>query len=187
MSAKNNPLESLTAWMENVEGASLEELRELRRELGDDVEGSEREFITMLRGKLGRGEKTADAAEPGAAAPLEGLLGTCNRLGLLPAQVADAAGLSLTLLAKLDRRLISYGSVPREVINRLARSLRCGAGQVSEYLSGGGPQFVAGAQYKASSAPVLPNQQNFAEAVRSDRTLSPDRKAELLALSAEDE
>lgn len=48
-----HPLDCITNWMENLEGASLDELRTIRRALGHDVETSEREFLAMLRGRTG--------------------------------------------------------------------------------------------------------------------------------------
>lgn len=48
-SADSHPLDCLTDWMENLEGKSLEELREIRRAMGHDVETSEQEFLAMLK------------------------------------------------------------------------------------------------------------------------------------------
>ena len=45
------PLDFLTAWMENLEGASLDDLRDIRRALGHEVEASEREFLSLLKSR----------------------------------------------------------------------------------------------------------------------------------------
>lgn len=42
----------LTAWMEDLQDAPLEVLRDIRRALGDDAEASERRFLSLLRQKL---------------------------------------------------------------------------------------------------------------------------------------
>lgn len=51
MTKEPSPVVALTAWMENLSGAPPRELRAIRRELGHDVEKSEREFLALIREK----------------------------------------------------------------------------------------------------------------------------------------
>jgi hypothetical protein len=46
---KEQVIEGLIGWMENLEEASLEELREIRNELGHNTEKDEAEFLEILR------------------------------------------------------------------------------------------------------------------------------------------
>ena len=51
MNTKDNNLDALdraTAWLERTEDLTLEDLRSVRRQMGDDVEGSEREFLKFI-------------------------------------------------------------------------------------------------------------------------------------------
>jgi hypothetical protein len=118
--------------------------------------------------------------------PLAGLITTGNTHGFSIQQLADAVELSVPLLGKLDRRLIRYLSIPHEVIDLLARALHCVAAVVERYLQGA-PIFAAGAQHHASTAPTLAEQEDFFEAVRHDRALSPERRVRWLALAPNDE
>jgi len=52
MSEKNDAekiFDGLTAWMESADTMDLAELRQVRDMIGDNVEESEREFLSLLR------------------------------------------------------------------------------------------------------------------------------------------
>jgi hypothetical protein len=112
---------------------------------------------------------------------IEGLLAEAKARGMSRKQLADAVRLTIPLIDKLDRRLIHYSSIPRAIIESLAQALSRQVDTVSQYLQGT-PLLPAGASYKAEEAPSLPEVQDFSDAVQDDRTLSPERKRELMRL-----
>jgi hypothetical protein len=62
MSEKDNAdrvFEGLTAWIESADTMDLAELRQIRRMMGDNVEESEREFLSRLGSLKGGLDKAA--------------------------------------------------------------------------------------------------------------------------------
>jgi transcriptional regulator with XRE-family HTH domain len=116
-----------------------------------------------------------------AVAPIAGLVAEARARGLSANEVAEAAGLSLVLLRLLDRRLIRFASIPREVIDALAQALGREAAVVGQYLQGTAT-LAQGTSYYAVRPPALAQQQDFFDAVRGDPDLSEDERARWLAL-----
>lgn len=113
------------------------------------------------------------------SAPLKGLVAEGRARGLSTSQLARASGLSVPLVTKLDRRLIRFATIPGEVVAAVAQVLGREANAVAAYLQGG-PLLAPSASYRAEEAPSLPEQQDFAEAVRTDRTLDEEARQRLL-------
>lgn len=126
------------------------------------------------------------AASTVATNPIQDLLTAGKACGLEPRELAQAAGLSILLVRKLDRRLIQFDSIPRPVIEALAATIQRGVGSVAQYLRQA-PTFASGAQHRAEQPPRLPEPQDFFAAVRSDSTLAPELRAHLLALAPQDQ
>jgi hypothetical protein len=105
-----------------------------------------------------------------------------REMGLNIREVADRTQLSVSLVGVLDRRLVRFASIPREVLDRLAAALQTQVAAVSDYLQQG-PAFAPSASFRAEEAPTLPQTQDFADAVRQDPMLDADRRAALLRLS----
>ncbi len=114
---------------------------------------------------------------------IEGLLAEAKARGISRKDLAAATRLSIPLIDKLDRRLIRYSTIPRNIVESIANLLGRQAEAVSQYLQGA-PLLPASASYRAEEAPSLPEAQDFSEAVQGDRTLSPERKRELLEMGA---
>jgi len=183
---KGNSIEKLTAWMNNLEGAPLDELRRLRMELGHDVEGSEQIFlahIQKMNSELGSTEQAFQDVQspPAPESSLRGLLSEARARGLSNLQFANQTNLSIALVTKLDLRLIRFASIPNQVIEDLANALDCIAERVKAYLQGN-PLLPADAYFKADEAPTVPEQQDFFEEVRADTSLSEERRRRLLAM-----
>lgn len=119
----------------------------------------------------------------GAETPITSLLAEAKISDLDIAKLAAAADLSVSIVAKFEQRLISFASTPREAVEAIARAIKRSAESVASYLQAA-PGFAPGASYKSESAPQLPPQQDFAEAVRSDRTLGEDKKSVWLERAA---
>jgi len=173
-------LEGLTAWIESADTMDLSELRQVRRMMGDNVEESEREFLSWLGNLKGDIEKVATVPEPG----IENILSCAKKLGLDAPGLADATGLSVVLVTKLDRRLIDYGSIPAKIFDVLANALHATTALVSEYLQQP-PALAVEARFRADENPKIPEQQNFFDAVRSDKSISEQRRIALLSLPGE--
>lgn len=171
--------ERLTGWMDSAETMNLAELRDVRQILGDDVPESEQNFLALL-GTLRRG---LQVLETGAEPQLKGILVAAKSIGLDAMGLANSAALSVVLVTKLDRRLIAFRSVPAQVINTLAAALRQSGALVAEYLKQG-PVLATEGRFRANEAPALPELQDFFDAVRTDKSISEERRGALLALEA---
>jgi hypothetical protein len=176
--AENNNAEkmfdTLTTWMDSADAMNLTELRQVRRAMGDDVEKSERGFLAHLA-KL-KAENPIPEAQR-----IEGLLVIAKRLGLDVTGLANKTGLSVVLITKLDRRLIRPLSVPQRVCRLLEEALNTAVELVVEYLQQS-PMLATEASFRAKENPRIQEQQDFFEAVRSDRSVSEERRSALLAL-----
>lgn len=157
------------------------------------VSAAQSVFFAKRASRLARGN-TASSIEAGAnpttvpqaAAPIESLTAAARRAGLEHSALKDRVGLSDALLQKLNRRLIKPQSIPARIIADIAVAIQQQSDAVSRYLALV-PTFAMGAQHRASQAPVLPKEQeDFYEAVRSDSSLSPSRKLEILSLPRQD-
>lgn len=116
------------------------------------------------------------------SAPIRGLLAEGARCGFTPDALADQTGLSVSLLGKLERRVILADSIPREVSERIAVAVRRELPAVLDY-SRLAPGFARGAEHRSSQTPVLPRElENFFDAVRNDPELTDEQRAALLAL-----
>jgi len=170
--------ESLTAWMDSADTMDLAELRQVRRMMGDNVEQSEREFLSWLGNLKGGLEETAAMLE------IESILSSAKKLGLDAPGLADATELSVVLVMKLDRRLIDFGSIPEKIFDVLANALHAATALVTEYLRQP-PVLATEARFRANENPKVPEPQNFFDAVRSDKSIGEERRVALLALSGE--
>jgi hypothetical protein len=137
--------------------------------------------LDAARGVLDRVRQARPLTTPVPAA-VRGLMARGRDLGLNIRQVADRTQLSVTLVGVLDRRLVRFASIPREVVDALAAVLQTQVTSISDYLQQG-PAFAPSASFRAEEAPTLPAMQDFSEAVRQDPMLDANRKAALLRLS----
>lgn len=113
-----------------------------------------------------------------------GILATAKKLGINNVQLANLTGLSIVLIAQLDRGLIKVNDkLPFELTKRIADAINVTTDQILGNL-GLGPRFAPGANYKSEDAPQLPEAQDFPDAVRDDPTLLPEQRERLLAMVA---
>lgn len=113
--------------------------------------------------------------------PIASLLDEGRVRGLAISALAERAELSVPLLLKLERRLLRAATVPARVVERVAQVIERDAAAVAAYLQGA-PHLAQSASYHAPQAPTLAEQEDFAEAVRRDLTLTEQQRAALLAL-----
>ena len=119
------------------------------------------------------------------APPLVGLKKEAEARGLTIQSLATATRMTVSLLVKLDRRLIRFASIPRQAIERIAVELGRSVETVAAYLQGD-PQFASQASFRADTAPQLTNQQDFFEAIETDLQMSEDQKDEWRKLKSAD-
>lgn len=112
----------------------------------------------------------------------KGILATAKEIGIDNFQLADLTRLSVVLIAQFDRGLIKVNEkLPTDVVRRIAEAINVTTEQLIEYLQGG-PRFAENAEYKAEAAPVLPEAQDFSDAVEEDPVISEEWREELRAL-----
>lgn len=114
--------------------------------------------------------------------PLADLVTYAQARGVSARDLAARLGLSVPIVMKLHRRLLRAESLPQELIEALAKVLGTSQRRVFEYLQQP-PALAVGAHYRAEQAPVLGEQQDFAAAVRTDRSLSEEDRARWLAVA----
>jgi DNA-binding LacI/PurR family transcriptional regulator len=121
-------------------------------------------------------EPAAVLAGSSAADRISGLMAEARARGLRPRQFVQTTGLGDALLAKLDRRLIRFASIPNEVIERIASALQHDLDSVRQYLQQA-PSFATTAAYRAEQAPQLAGPEDFVAAAASDSTMSETQRA----------
>lgn len=95
-------------------------------------------------------------------------------------EIAKRYRLGVASIRKLDRRYISYHTIPAEVIAALAESTGLVFETVSDYLKGA-PKLAPGMRYRTEQRPAIAEKQGFFEAIRSDTTMDEADRAYWLA------
>ena len=101
---------------------------------------------------------------------LRSLLDEGSRFSLSIHGMAASCRLGINTFRKLDRRLISYSSIPLKVIQVIAETIHHNAEVVASYLQSE-PVLAKGARYRAEQRPEVVQQEDFFEAIRSDTTI----------------
>lgn len=119
---------------------------------------------------------------PTAATPFESLSDlreAAAKIGLERENLLSAAGVSETLMRKIERRNLT--EIPRRMQERLAETLRVSLESLQTFFDL--PTLLPkGANYKSKNAPQTQPKQTFAEAVKTDPELTAKEKARLLDL-----
>jgi hypothetical protein len=128
--------------------------------------------------------KPADALAGSAApTPVRSLLDEARAQGLRPRQFAAAVGMGESVLAKLDRGLIRFASIPREAMDNIAAALHRDLGSIQNYLEARTPTVAPMAAFKAEQAPEVGQAEDFSSAVAADPTLSAEQRQRWLDLA----
>lgn len=116
---------------------------------------------------------------------IKGLLAEGLRLGLTIDQIAEDCRLSVAIVRQLDQRLISFYSIPHQVIDCLSKEIKCNPLVVADYLKR--PMtLLEGAKYRSRAAPKLPAEpQNFFDAVQKDSTIKEQDRNYWLSFTPE--
>ena len=123
------------------------------------------------------------AMRPVEASPASGrmtanLAKLATRSGRSLHDVAAASGLDLSLMRKLNSRLIRPETIPQRVTRQIADFLGASVSEIQKLWAG--PPRIGSASYRSDHKPRMVEQEDFADAVASS-SLSPEKRAELLA------
>lgn len=113
--------------------------------------------------------------------PIESLFAEARVRGLAPADLVTGLGMSIPLVAKLNRRLIDPASIPNELIEAVAQLLGRESEAITFYLEQP-PTIAVGAFHRASGKPTIAGRENFFRAVRSDPAITDEHRARWLLL-----
>lgn len=114
-----------------------------------------------------------------AGTPLQSLQATAQRAGLNPKALATRLGIGVTVLMKLEYRLLRFASIPDRLIRQLAETLQVSEQHVRAYLQQP-PTLAHGASYRAQQVPQVTEPEDFARAVRSCPDMDEAQKASWL-------
>ena len=118
--------------------------------------------------------------------PVRSLLDEARAQGLRPRQFAAAVGMGESLLAKLDRGLIRFASIPREAMESIAEALHRDLASIQSYLEARTPSVAPMAAFKAEQAPEVGQPEDFASAVETDATMSAEQRQRWIDLARPD-
>jgi hypothetical protein len=97
--------------------------------------------------------------------------------------LAAELNMNVLLLMRLRDRAIRATTIPKQLVEMLARKLVVSPDSMDAYLRGLPTLAVSGVQFKSSAKPTAASQIDFAEAVRTSQ-LSDEQQKLLLALEA---
>lgn len=97
---------------------------------------------------------------------INSLIGEAKRVGMDGQEFANACGLDVALVSKLNSRKIRPLSIPARLVSNIAGLLEISVEAVSEFLARP-PQALTSMAYLARGKPQSTEQQSFADAVRS--------------------
>lgn len=136
--------------------------------------------MSVVQDLLHRKEAGPHPVTATEAVPMDSLLAAGKARGLAPRELADALGLSVALIRKLDRRLIRYSSIPSELVQAIAHTLQREGTAVARYLQGAAT-LPSAASYLAGQTPTLADPEDFYDALRSDKSITDAHRRRWLA------
>jgi hypothetical protein len=122
----------------------------------------------LLREEQARQQKKSDASYP-----IQGLVKEANRRNISLDQFANLVDLTPALLAKIDRRLIKYSSIPLQLLGSIASVLDRGVLSIVKYLQPR-PTIPKQMRFKAHGTPQVGKQVDFFDEIRKDPELKDD-------------
>lgn len=127
-------------------------------------------------------EDARAALLPGANAALTSLLARGRaRAGLAPRALARRLEIGVDVLALLEERHVTPGTVARPFLTRLAGVLETSVAAVQQYLAAPPPAAARGVAYHAPRGHTPARQIAFTEAIAGSNLTTPEQKARWLA------
>jgi hypothetical protein len=167
----------------------MDQLQDILRNLNSNADTEEERFISQLLKAHERLAQTVDERQVESktvsfedGAPLRGLVSEARKHGLTTEDLAERTKLSVPLVLKLDLRQIEYISIPRQIVEDIAGTLKRSVEQVAVYLQGD-PIRTAVFQSHSLESGKAPHKEDFTEAVQSDSSLTPSARNRLLRMN----
>lgn len=126
-----------------------------------------------------------DQVDQDGESAIAGIVAEGLSLGYKSRDLAELIEVTPTILAKFDRRLFIFRSIPILIIQRLAMALQKPYTVISAYLEGVQTSAI-GARHRSEQLPTLQEQEDFFEAVRNDPMLGEAQRQKLLDLQSVD-
>jgi hypothetical protein len=138
----------------------------------------EEEDILVQRGisivhNLLREDQPCRPKKSDSSSPIQGLIKEANRYKISLDQFANLVNLTPAFLAKIDRRLIMYSSIPLQLLESIARVLERDVLSIVKYLQPL-PTIPGQMRFKARGTPQIDHQVDFFEEIRKDPELKDD-------------
>lgn len=112
---------------------------------------------------------------------IQSLTDLAKSKGLNRTKLAQALGLSVSLVQYLEKRRLDYATIPQSLITKIADVLETAQNQVAAYLNQP-PDYAAQSSFKTNTRAEQSQAKNFRDAVSEDQQLSADEKRKLLSL-----
>jgi hypothetical protein len=146
------------------------------------------EEILIQRGisvvhNLMREEQAHQGKKPDASYPIKGLVKEANRRNITLDQFAIQVDLTPPFLAKIDRRLIIYSSIPVQLLESIASVLDRDVFSIVKYLQLR-PTIPARMRFKARGIPQVSHPVDFFIEIRKDPELKDDLRQQWLEFEA---
>ena len=145
--------------------------------LGDSVEDGLEDAGAAALGRDALAAWRAATAAP--KPPLTSLVSDAALRGLDVTRLTEVLRLDRLLLGRLEQRLLDAATLPRQLVQQIARILERSPDEVASYLRGS-PRVAAQAHFRARRAPALSSsaeRSSFAQALEVSQNLSEEDRA----------
>lgn len=106
---------------------------------------------------------------------LDSLLKAGTEAGLSADQLKDEFNLSMAMMRKIENRFFLVETIPADLIQRMAQTLKRNIQEVLSYLNQE-PMISPGLRLKSQQPPKIGQKENFYDALRKDDALTEDQR-----------
>ncbi len=108
--------------------------------------------------------------------PLESFFREGKRLGYSPDEFAQQLNSPVTVIKRIESRLVLFDTIPSGLIESFAITLQRPPDEISNFLMSQ-PSVPQSLRLKSHQAPKVAQQQNFFDVIRTDPTISEEQRA----------
>jgi hypothetical protein len=106
---------------------------------------------------------------------LDSLLKAGTEAGLSADQLKDEFNLSMVMMRKMENRFLLGETIPADLIQRMAQTLKRNTQEVLSYLNQE-PMIPGGLRLKSHQSPKIGQKESFFDALRKDDSLNEDQR-----------
>jgi hypothetical protein len=106
---------------------------------------------------------------------LDSLLKAGTEAGLSADQLKDEFNLSMVMMRKMENRFLLSETIPADLIQRMAQTLKRNIQEVLSYLNQE-PMIPDGVRLKSHQSPKIGQKESFFDALRKDDSLNEDQR-----------